>query len=253
MAVEVVDDALQAADAHREGGDAEIRLGLSAARGKPKEVSERLGGTRAIGVLGVGERWDRQQQERELKWPPRPVLPHVDVGEGQLFTTTAPERVDPSHALARHRTVREAEGLECLRVGEQHLEACPQAFEGGHAAAQRFVRRSVVARDFGANPRALVVDPRGIVLDERLQRLFEFRLLEVGEREHVEPASLDHLLHGGTVAGTETRRLGDRHLVPRDHLGAHERGACRIVRGRLGVDRYAVAHRELHAAPVDEP
>src|SRR3972149_4884059 len=69
-AVEVLDDALQTPNAHREGGDAEVGLGLATAGGEPEQIGEGLGGVSAIGMLRVRERWSRQQQEGEPERSP---------------------------------------------------------------------------------------------------------------------------------------------------------------------------------------
>ena len=63
---------LQAADRKREGGQAEVGLGLAAAGGEEQQVGG-AGVELALRVRGVGQRREVDKHEGELERPPRPV------------------------------------------------------------------------------------------------------------------------------------------------------------------------------------
>ncbi|HEY3258645.1 MAG TPA: hypothetical protein VGJ95_00005, partial [Pseudonocardiaceae bacterium] len=121
-------DRLQPAHRQGEGGEAEVGLGLAAAGGEPQQVGDgplRVVG--ALGVAGVGQRRQVEQDERELKRPPpvvvRPVQLACHVVEHPARVGAAGAGHHGVDALHGHRPVGEAEGAPGDRIGTQEVDA----------------------------------------------------------------------------------------------------------------------------------
>ena len=118
--------ALQTADRHRERRHAQIGFGLAAAGGEPQQIGMGFHRLHAVRMRGVGQRRDRQQQERQLERTPAPVLRLVELIHRHVTSTPHFERVLASHALDRHRPVGEAESSQRLLVVLQRVDALLQ-------------------------------------------------------------------------------------------------------------------------------
>jgi len=110
------DRALQPPRGHRVSRQAEVRLGLAAARGEPEQIGDGLRLADTIVVLKLCNAGQVEQDEGHLERVPRAVAGYVD---GPFINRLIPalfQRHDRVDALLPHRQVREPERLGRLLV-----------------------------------------------------------------------------------------------------------------------------------------
>ena len=204
----------------------------------------------AIGMRGVGQRRERQQQERQLERTPASVLRLVELIDRYVAPAPHFECVQAAHALDGHRSVGEAESCQRLFVVLQGVDALLQARLDFLTPIQCLRGLRVIPNHILADALALLFDPRRVVLRQYAQGVYQLIGAQCGEPLHVEQTTVHHLLHRRAVDGVEAWCLRDLHLVLRQHGGAHL-GCQRHVVRRFSVDGDAMSDRELHAVAVD--
>ena len=247
---------LQAAHGHGVGHQAQVGLGLAAPGGEEQQVGPGGAGP-PVGVAGVGQRRQAQQDEGELERPPRAVLDDVGGGDGlrqrQTGVGSAPADGDGVDALLPHGLVGEPEGVERVGVFAHQLDAAAHGV--GHSAGfvERGPGRVLVAFETGLGVGGAIglgVEPVPVAVGQRQQSLLELVGLQLGQRLHV---------------GDQTGELGNRlglggdsapHLVAGQHRGADPGGsaapgpAAAAGVGLVPFDADSVAHGQLDPIPV---
>ena len=122
----------------------------------------------------------RQTGPRDVRRPrQRAALELLQAAAGQLEQEVALlRREDDRSTVGGEGALDGRRRLERFGVGEKHLQAGVQPLEGGLATVERLVSGDVVTLDLLAHARALIANPRGVVVDERRQRIYEFGLVE---------------------------------------------------------------------------
>lgn len=124
------------ADGHRKGGDAQVGLGFAAPGGEPKQVGFGGSGVTAVGMGGVYQAGQVEQDEGELEGPPTAVTGEVEGFEGGFFALADGAAVQGVDPLQGHRPVGKAEGCGGLGVGVEQGDPVPDAGEGFAAGVE---------------------------------------------------------------------------------------------------------------------
>ncbi|MFO0646516.1 MAG: hypothetical protein U0326_09785 [Polyangiales bacterium] len=180
----------------REGDDAEVRLGLSSARGEEDQLD-----ALAVGVRRVVQARDVEEQERELKQPPpgRRVLVALGVSPARL---------------QRHRTVGEHEGREEVLVQCEEVDAFGDAVARQGRVAHELLARLASARRVERHG-VLRLDPGVVRGDERRELRAERRAVGgSGERVHLGRERVEVAAHYRTHLGArEPHRARAHHAI----------------------------------------
>lgn len=231
---------MQPADRHRERGEPEVRLGLTATGREPEEVAD---GLRAapLGVRRVGQGREALQDKRQLKREPRRCLV---AHRGALAARVHTKRRE---ALRVHRAVREPKRLRGVRVARDHGDARSDALPGALGLGQhgrrhvRVIREPMLAaRDLATSLR----DPRAVPRGERREERREAVVGRLAERPHLEFEPGEPRI--------ALRRARLRHVVRWERDRSDLRRTRRVAHLNIHLDRDAVADGELPPPAIRE-
>ena len=210
----------QPAQHHGERCEPEVRFRLAAAGGEEQEVHEL-----ALGIRGGRDAGQVQQQKGELEGTPTGRAGHPFTGQ-------------PPSECGGDGAVRDAEGVERVRILRQDADAPFHAVGGGTGVEHQLIGRlAAFARQAGER-RVLLIDPGAVTGHQRRQRSFGVATIgEIAEHRH---GKLD------------TRHL---HGLGRLHLGCGNPGGPEHPAGvvyQLPVRGHAVTGRVLGCIGVME-
>ena len=138
-----------------ERGESEIRLGLAATGGEEQQVH-----ALALGIGGVGDAGEIQQDEGELKGLP-------------ARRTNAAFACETAREGGGHDAIRGTEGVERVRIGHQHPNAALHSVRGNRGQAHELPGHLPALARQVAEPRPF--RDLGLVIHVRIAALFDRR------------------------------------------------------------------------------